>query len=81
MVLPQAPPTPVPATLVLKGIAVNARERFALINDTTVRPNERARVRVGNSNIVIQCLEISTNSVRIRVPGLTNSIELQLDPN
>jgi hypothetical protein len=62
-------PSAVPSSLELRGISGTANRRFALINDCTLQKNETGRVRVGNTNLVVQCLSISTNSVVIRIRG------------
>lgn len=77
-VVPSAPPTAVPATLVLKGISGTPQERFALINNATFETMEKGRVRVGETNILIQCLEIRDNSVVIQVDGSNEKKELFL---
>lgn len=73
-----APPPPAPATLTLRGISGNAARRFALINDCTLQKNEIGKVRVGASNVVVQCLAITTNSVIVRVRGSNQNTELFL---
>src|SRR5262245_44607985 len=54
--------TPVPASLMLKGISGKPGARFALINDRTFALSELGRVRVGESNVTLRCLEIRDNS-------------------
>lgn len=61
--------TAVPDALVLKGISGNQTRRYALINDCTLATNEEGRVRVGQSNLVVRCLEIRKHSALIRVQG------------
>jgi hypothetical protein len=73
-----AAPTPVPDQLTLRGISGNANRRFALINDCTMRKNEMAKVRVGNTNVVLQCLQIGADSVVIRLRGSDQTTELFL---
>jgi hypothetical protein len=77
-VVPSAPPTAVPATLVLKGISGTPQERFALINNATFETMEKGRVRVGQTNILIRCLEITDNSVVIQVDGSNEKKQLFL---
>ena len=75
---PNAVSTAVPDTLLLKGISGTASRRFALINDATVTKNEDVRVRVGNSNVVLRCLEIRPRSVLVQLRGGSGPIELVL---
>ncbi len=58
-----------PTTLVLKGLSGSASRRFAMINDGTFMPNEQGKVRLGDSNVVVRCLEIRNDSVVIQVAG------------
>jgi hypothetical protein len=74
---PQAK-TAVPEVLTLKGISGTAARRFALINDRTVTRNEIARVRVGNTNVTVRCLEISEASVTVQVNGSRERTQLVL---
>lgn len=71
-------PTAVPDTLVLKGISGTPQRRFALINDTTLEKGEQAKVRVGTSNVVVRCVEISESSVALLINGATEPTELSL---
>jgi hypothetical protein len=77
-VVPPAPPTAVPGTLVLKGISGTPQERFALINNATFETMEKGRVRVGQTNLLIRCLEITDNSVVIQVDGSNEKKQLFL---
>jgi hypothetical protein len=74
-VAPVAPKV-VPNTLMLKGISGTGQRRFALINDATLETMERARVRVGQTNVIVRCLEIRTNSVIIEIAGAREKKEL-----
>ena len=78
--LPQAT-TPVPDVLTLKGISGTARKRFALINNCTLQVNEEAKVRVGTSNVVVRCLEISGQTVTIQVRGSGERTKLSMREN
>ncbi len=69
MYVPPEVPTPVPDTLRLKGISGVPGHRFALINDATFEVSESGKVRVGSTNVAIQCLEIRDHSVIIRLAG------------
>ena len=77
----QAPPTPVPDTLMLKGISGTSARRFALINDRTLTRNEQGRVRVGQTNLFLRCLEITDRSVLIQIKGSAARTELFLRDN
>ena len=79
-VVPAAPPTVVPNTLVLKGISGTPGHRFALINNTTFEAMEKDSVRVGQTNVLVQCLEIHDNSVVIQVDGSNQKKQLFLKP-
>lgn len=81
LIVSPAAPTPVPNTLKLKGISGAGQHRFALINDTTFEALERGRVRVGQTNVVVQCLEIRSDSVVIQVAGSNKKEELFLRTN
>jgi hypothetical protein len=75
---PQALPTPVPDTLKLKGIAQSSKGRFALINDCTLEKYQEGKVRIGKTNLIIRCLEISDRSVVIQARGSEEKIALTL---
>ncbi len=81
LIVPPAAPTPVPNTLKLKGISGAGQHRFALINDTTFEASEKGRVRVGQTNVIVQCLEIRNDSVLIQVAGSNKKEELFLRIN
>src|SRR5258706_3047481 len=76
-----ATPTRVPETLVLKGISGSARRRFALINDCTLQQSETGKVRVGATNVVLQCVQIGRDSVVVRIRGEEKTTELYLSDN
>ena len=52
-------------------------ESLALINDRTFEVNEEGKVRVGRTNLLIRCLAIRGDSVRIRVLGSGEELELR----
>lgn len=79
--VPVTAPTPVPDTLVLKGISGPAQHRYVIINDATFRPLEKARVRVGQTNVAVRCLEIRDKSVLIQVNDSNEKQELFLRPD
>jgi hypothetical protein len=65
-------PAPVrigPTNFVLKGLSGSKGRRFALINDGTFEQNEQGKVRLGESNVVVRCLEIRDDAVLIQVVG------------
>jgi hypothetical protein len=74
----KAKPTPVPSTLLLRGISGTPQRRFALINDATLEKGEQAKVRLGNTNVVVRCLEITDSSVVLSVDGSSERQELFL---
>ncbi|MDB6065574.1 MAG: hypothetical protein JWR26_1782 [Pedosphaera sp.] len=76
--IPAAVPSHVPDVLMLKGISGVGQRRFALINDATFAPMERGKVRVGQTNVTIQCLEIRSRSVVIQLKGSNAQQELFL---
>lgn len=53
----------------LKGLSETKAGRFALINDNTFALNEQGRVRLGDSNVLLRCVEIRTNAVVVQVQG------------
>jgi hypothetical protein len=73
-----AKPTAVPDTLILRGISGTPQRRFALVNDATLEKGEQAKVRVGSSNVVVRCLEISNASVVLSVNGASEPTQLSL---
>lgn len=77
---PAAPPAPLPERLTLKGISGAQGRRFAIINDRTFGVMDLARMRLAQTNLLIRCLEIRTNSVVIRIEGTGEKQELFLAP-
>jgi hypothetical protein len=73
---PQPPPAPV--ALVLKSIIWDAKRPLALINDRTFGVQEEGKVRLGTSNVLVRCVAIRQNSVRVRVNGAAEEQELVL---
>jgi hypothetical protein len=71
-------PTPVPDKLVLRSLSGAANRRLALVNNQTLASGEEARVRVGQTNLLVRCLEIRDRSVVLRVRGQTETLELFL---
>lgn len=70
--------TSVPETLTLRGISGTPNRRFALINDRTLTKDEVAKVRVGNTNVTVRCLDISQDSVILQLNGSQEKTELRL---
>ncbi len=71
-------PTPVPDTLVLRSLSGGGNQRLALVNNQTLAKGEEARVRVGQSNVLVRCLEIRDRSVVLRLGGRPEPVELFL---
>jgi hypothetical protein len=57
----------VPETLVLKGISGGKNNALALINDQSLAAGESEKIRVGKTNVLVRCLEIRNDSVRIQI--------------
>ena len=70
-----------PDTLLLKGISGPISRRLALINDRTLAKNEQGRVRVGQTHLIVRCLDITDCSVVILVQGAVKKTELFLREN
>ena len=71
-------PRPAATNLVLKGLSGSVARRFALINDATFQTNEQGKVRLGDSNVVVRCVEILKDAVVIQVAGETGPRTLKL---
>jgi hypothetical protein len=67
-----------PDTLMLKAIFWDQRRPLALINNATLGPNEEAQVRVAGTNVLVHCLSISPDSVRVQVAGAATNQTLKL---
>ena len=72
------PPRPAPTSLVLKGLSGTKTRRFALINDATFAAHEQGKVRLGESNVVVRCLEIRDDAVVVQVAGRAEPLTLKL---
>jgi hypothetical protein len=70
--------TPVPDKLLLKGISGTPARPVALINNESFMVGELGKVRVGQTNVVIRCLEIQGTSVRIQIVGSGEESRLTL---
>jgi hypothetical protein len=68
-----------PTNLMLKGLSGSTTRRFALINDATFLANEQGKVRLGESNVIVRCLEIRNDSVVIQVAGESEPQTLTLN--
>jgi len=79
VVPPQGPPPPAPDTLLLKGISGRVGHRFALINNATFEAQQRAKVRVGLTNVSVVCLEIREKSVVVQVNGEKQELFLRVN--
>jgi hypothetical protein len=73
-----AAPTPVPDTLVLKGISGVKNHALAVINDQSLAVGESEKVRVGKTNILVRCLEIRDDSVRVQIGAAAEERVLSL---
>ena len=62
----------------LRSISGTAQRRFALVNDATLAKGDQAKVRVGNTNVVVQCLDITDTSVVLNVNKSGERTELFL---
>jgi hypothetical protein len=68
----------VPDSLVLKGISGAKNHALAIINDQSLAAGESARVRVAKTNVLVRCLEIRDDSVRIEIVGSGEEQKLSL---
>lgn len=74
---PTAPP-PRYSDLVLKNISGTAGRRFALINNQTLTAGEAARIKLGDGEVKVRCIEIRAQSVLVQVEGQEGQRELKL---
>ena len=74
-------PAPAPDTLELKSISGTAQHRFAMINNATFESMEHGKVRVGQTNVSVRCLEIRNDSVMIQIDGSNEKKQLFLRPS
>ncbi len=58
--------TPVLGCLTLQSISGTPGHRFAIVNNETFEPFEKGRVKVGGTNLMIQCLEINADSAVVQ---------------
>jgi hypothetical protein len=73
-----SPPATVPDTLMLRAIFWDEKHPRAVINNQTFAPNDQARVRVGPSNILVRCLQISPDSVKLRALDTGQELTLRV---
>jgi hypothetical protein len=73
-------PAPEPDTLVFQGISRVNDQTVALINGKTFTTGESGAVRVGKTNVVICCLSIEKDLVRIQIVASGEVRELPLKP-
>jgi len=71
-------PTAVPDRLVLRSLSGAASRRLALVNNQTLANGEETRVRVGQTSVLVRCLEIRDRSVVLRVNEQAEPMELFL---
>jgi len=71
-------PAVAPTNLVLKSISGSGQHRFAMINSTTFETMERGKVRVGQTNVTVRCVEIRGDSVTIQVDDSPDKKQLFL---
>jgi hypothetical protein len=72
--------SPAPSTLELKSISGTDQHRFAMINNATFETMEHGKVRVGQTNVSVRCLEIRNDSVMIQIDGSNEKKQLFLRP-
>ncbi|MGA3284221.1 MAG: hypothetical protein ABSD57_07170 [Verrucomicrobiota bacterium] len=73
-------PAPAPATVKLEGVLWGNRP-VAIINGHSFLANDLEKVRLGNTNVMVRCLEIREKSVRIQNVDSGKEQELSLPPN
>jgi hypothetical protein len=70
--------SPAPSTLLLKAVFWSENHPLALINDHTFGPGEKAKLRLGTTNILVECTAIRPDAVKIKVNGTDREEELLL---
>ena len=73
-------PAPAPTTIKLEGI-LWGNPPVAIINGRSFLANDLEKVQLGNTNVMIRCLEIREKSVRIQNIGSGKEQVLFLPPN
>lgn len=74
---PAAPPVRY-TNLVLKNISGPKSHRFVLVNNQTLAVGDSARVKLGDGEVRVHCMEIRDRSVIVSVDGQPGSRELVL---
>lgn len=74
-------PIAYPETLTLKSISGPPTRQLVIINDRTLGKNDQATMRLTDTNVLIRCLEIRTNSVLIQIEATGEKQELFLRGN
>jgi hypothetical protein len=64
--------------LVLKGISGSASKRLALINDTSFKRGDKIPIKLGAQYISVQCVEIRSDSVLVKVDSNPELMELKM---
>jgi hypothetical protein len=75
------PAAPAPAWLQqikLKGISGALGNRFALINNQTLKKGDASPIKIGTNTVTLRCLEIRDKSVTVSIDGLNGTTELTL---
>jgi hypothetical protein len=70
--------TPAPNNLVLKAIFWDQKRPRALVNDQILGPNEQAKVRIGNTNVLVRCLSVFPDAVQLQLVGTGQEQTLRL---
>lgn len=74
----RAAPTVAPDHLVLKAVFWDVRRPTAIINNQTFGLREEGKVQVGTNTIVLRCLAIQPDAVRVERTGTGQQEELHL---
>jgi hypothetical protein len=64
--------------LILRGIIWDKTRPLVIINDHTLGQNEAARLQLGSSNLLVRCVSITRDSVRLSFPELDKERILRL---
>ena len=64
----------------LRGLLLAPERSRALVNDQSLATGETARIRVGNTNLLVRCLAIGNRSVRVQIVDSGEVRELRLKP-
>jgi hypothetical protein len=66
------------ARLVLQGISWSKTRPMAMVNGRNFEPKEEAKVRIGDTNVLIRCLEIRPGAVVVQIGGVGEPFTLKL---